>query len=101
MGTLAKYLEYYLKESEEPDNTCIKVVIGLRKKSRISRQFKTTKLRDEYEYLLKTEIERIQKTEMKNYFLIAIPVSNDIILHTLEPFVASHFKCKWNNFKTH
>jgi predicted GIY-YIG superfamily endonuclease len=50
---------------------------------------------------LKEMVENIQKNEMPNFYIAAIPITNYQELHATEAFVAGEFQCKYNSFKTH
>lgn len=69
--------------------------------------YKTPKTDDEikakitWKEVLKIKTKKIQEEEIREMYLTAIPISNYHVLHATEVFVASHFKCKFNSFKTH
>ncbi len=50
---------------------------------------------------LKAMVDGVQKKEINELFITAIPISNYQELHATEPFIASAFQCQYNSFKTH
>ena len=54
----------------------------------------------EYDKLLKEKMKETQNYIKSLYFTYVIIDNDDLLMHALEPFVANHFKCKWNDFRT-